>query len=1196
MGGLFGGGGTISNSESKIGALQIQQSTYGVPITVVFGTNRIAGNLLDYIDFIAIPHTTTQTSGGKGGGGVTQSNTTYTYTAALVIGLGEGPIAGIGKIWNDKSIVDLDSLGLSLFTGAVGQNSWDYMQSMHPERALNYPNTAYVVSPIFDLGSSANLPNLTFEFKGRSLFSGSLDSNPKDIITAILSDVKIGVGFPAQYISDLTRFSNYCIANNVLFSPAYSSQDEAHAPITTLCQAANSEPVWSQGKLKIVPYSLDAITANGVTYTPEQTEIPDLTIDDFVYEEGQPPVKVKPNLTADRYNIQPVEIMNRANDYNIEPVKATDDTNIGNVGPRPADSIEMHFITDLDVGQFAAQSILQRQLYVPKQYEFTLTWRHCLFDPMDVVTITELAFLGLIKEPVRIVDIEEDENFNLKITAEDCPEGVNSPALYSTQLAQRPTLNYNVDPGNTSAPAIFEPPAELTTTGFETWVAASGDSNWGGYNVWLSDDGNTYKRVGSNPSPARYGTLVADLSTSGGILKIKLTDASLQLSSGTADDAKNLRTICWVDGEAIAYTTATLTGVGQYTLTGLVRGAYNTVVSTHLTGSSFVRCDDAVFKYSFDKTMISKTIYIKLTSINVYGGAEQSLADVTAVSHVLSNQLPPNVSNITLNEDTYMLKDGTVLSDIMVNFTEPTYTILDHYNIYYDVNNSGQWQYSGPAKDGKSYKVRSLPQVEKIKVKITTVSKFAMESVGTVSTDFTLIGKSAAPMNVINLQCKEVVGGFSLTWDANTDADLKGYNILQGSGSAGIDSCIQIANEILTNSLFIPINKAGAYTFYVLAVDTSGNSSDSAASVIVDFILSDNVSEFLLSRNGDYVDIKWKAIAIPHVRYEIRRGDSWDLAEVICDTSETQYRAFMPSEGSHTFLIKAIDQYKNPSTTTIQSSITITPSQNRNMVLTVDQVARQWQGTKLNASVFSGDLRMDGGVVSMGEHIVEVNLPTKMIARSSIVSHLSGSPSDIMDWGSSNFAWNDAVANVAWFPITDNMGAAMRHQISRYIGLPNTVIESMPLNDTLNGEIATTPTENTGVTYTEGRFRDGLWIGDNTRVSWPVSIPSTFNLMFYIKLTAGINGNPVYMTLVGGGANLKVGYDLSSATFYLDDGVHRNSLTLNFSGSDYLTFGIVQTATQRKLFAKSYITGDSAQSVQNFAPVGSFTSLKLYPV
>lgn len=69
---------TLSTSETKIEAMSLQSSAYGVAIPLLYGVNRIAGNMLWYGGFKAIPKT--QTTGGKGGGVKTQ-NTTYTYAA-----------------------------------------------------------------------------------------------------------------------------------------------------------------------------------------------------------------------------------------------------------------------------------------------------------------------------------------------------------------------------------------------------------------------------------------------------------------------------------------------------------------------------------------------------------------------------------------------------------------------------------------------------------------------------------------------------------------------------------------------------------------------------------------------------------------------------------------------------------------------------------------------------------------------------------------------------------------------------------------------------------------------------------------------------------------------------------------------------------------------------------------------------------
>jgi hypothetical protein len=98
MGIFGGGGGNVSSSAQRISSFQVNQSSYGSPLKLIFGTAMVNSVLIDFQDFTAIAHTTTTTSGGKGGGGVTSSQTDYTYTVAGCLALGEGRIAGLGKV------------------------------------------------------------------------------------------------------------------------------------------------------------------------------------------------------------------------------------------------------------------------------------------------------------------------------------------------------------------------------------------------------------------------------------------------------------------------------------------------------------------------------------------------------------------------------------------------------------------------------------------------------------------------------------------------------------------------------------------------------------------------------------------------------------------------------------------------------------------------------------------------------------------------------------------------------------------------------------------------------------------------------------------------------------------------------------------------------------------------------------------
>ena len=85
---------------------------------------------------------------------------------------------------------------------------------------------------------------------------------------------------------------------------------------------------------------------------------------------------------------------------------------------------------------------------------------------------------------------------------------------YETQDMTRGKLNVLSDPGNVNQPVITEMPAELltSTSGLEAWIFVCGSGEWyGGCNIWLSEDGNTYQKVGSISGNSREGILTSVL-------------------------------------------------------------------------------------------------------------------------------------------------------------------------------------------------------------------------------------------------------------------------------------------------------------------------------------------------------------------------------------------------------------------------------------------------------------------------------------------------------------------------------------------------------------------------------------------------------------------------------------------------------------------------------------------------------------
>lgn len=659
---------TITSAEERILSLQVQRSSQGLTLPVIYGRTRVAGNLIWYGDFTTIEHKTTTRQGGKGGGGVTQEDIKYTYEAAVMLALCEGEISGVGRIWRDKEKFDsLAQLRLTLMRGGDEQPLWTHLQqAKHTGQALNYSGTAYLCSPNYELTKSAQIYQHNFEVIGKLGYSGNIpDANPRDIIRDLLTNQRYGCGFPADSIGDTDRYSNYCRAVGIFLSPAYTEQGEAQRNISELLEQTNSAAVFSQGRLKIVPYGDGNYSGNGAAYVADNKALYDLTDDDFIVSGAEDPVRVERKTNADAFNQVQVEYLDRDNDYNVAIAEAKDQANIEQYGLRPKEAVKMHGICNGKVAQKVAQQLLQRALYVRNEYEFKLGWKYCLLEPMDIVTLTD-AGLGLNKTPVRITEIEEDEEGVLSVKAEDYPVGVYTTSEYPTQPSLGYSADYNVSPGNAHAPVIFEAPLQLTGGEPQIWMATAGGDMWGGAEVWVSTDGDSYTRVGVVNHKARFGALTAALPNGAVFDRTNTLNVEIsagQMTGGTEQDSRDLLTLCYVDGEFLAYANAELKGVGRYTLGNLTRGAYGSAIDSHAAGSQFVRVDDTLFRYAVPRNWIGRTVWVKLVSYNVFSGGIQDLSSVPAYSYTIKGAPLGQIQNLRLSSSWAYGKEAVIVWD-----------------------------------------------------------------------------------------------------------------------------------------------------------------------------------------------------------------------------------------------------------------------------------------------------------------------------------------------------------------------------------------------------------------------------------------------------------------------------------------------------------------------------------------------------
>ena len=283
-------------------------------------------------------------------------------------------------------------------------------------------------------------------------------------------------------------------------------------------------------------------------------------------------------------------------------------------------------------------------------YKFTLGWRHSDLELMDVVTLTHRSTrLTLDKLPVRITAIEEDDNGDLAITAEEYIQGLGSAESYPTQTVNGGTTAVGA-PGNVNPPLIFEPPKKLVDAP-QLWIALSGGPYWGGARMWVSmNGGDSYYDVAMVYKGARTGVLSAELAghadpDSANTLAVDLTECRGSLASVSQADCDLFASLCYVDGELIGYRDAALTSQYHYNLSYLRRGTNGSTIGAHASGTRFARLDDCVARWGYNVNNIGTQIHFKFTSFDIKRGQEQDLADVAAYTYTPSGVSVPDGYN-----------------------------------------------------------------------------------------------------------------------------------------------------------------------------------------------------------------------------------------------------------------------------------------------------------------------------------------------------------------------------------------------------------------------------------------------------------------------------------------------------------------------------------------------------------------------
>ena len=704
MGFLFSRGRNTTKRADMIADFQINTASYGEVVPEILGTTRVSGNIIDYEDFTAHEHKST-TRTGKGGGSK-HTEITYTYTVAAAIGLCEGPIKGIGKVWRDKEVYQYpnEKIELTLFKGDYGQTPWPYMLSKHPDKAMPYSGLAYMAG-VVDLGDRGSLPQYNFEIQGKLLETGDgVDVNPADYIVHVLQSVGADV-----VIDGIDNFRAYCKAADILIStPPNQKSAKAQQVINDIAEITNSLVFWSTDRLKIVPLADKPIG----DWTPANQIQYNLTADDFIAGSDGQLILYKRKDSSEAYNEATVEFINRANSYEKETVSFEVVADVQRNGLKPASKKTAHYLYTKARAQYYAEQLAMKRLYAKTQYTFRLDWAFCALEVGDLVTLTDKS-CQLDHQIVVITSVNEAADGQLELTAEGKPAGTYAPAKYNVHENERPFVDYNQEAPSVNDVAIFQTVGDVG--GNQIFVGVNAPSGWGGCSVWVSDNDQTYQRIGNISQQARMGRTKYGFAQNGNFCNVTINQGVLK--SGTHIDAERGNTLCWVNGEALSYEDVEVHPNNWFTLRGLVRGQYGTNAINHNADERFVRVDEALFRYPYRKEDIGKTIYLKFTSMNLFGSNEQGLDEVQSYQYTIVPYYIPEVSNVTLFTKYYEIGNGVLSFDVVAQFDVPPINSLDTVELWYR-EPSGTWKYGGSGNGQITVSGCELGHTYEVKLKV----------------------------------------------------------------------------------------------------------------------------------------------------------------------------------------------------------------------------------------------------------------------------------------------------------------------------------------------------------------------------------------------------------------------------------------------------------------------------------------------
>jgi hypothetical protein len=535
----------IKSRGARLTESQITSSTEGAPISRLFGTSRVGGQLIWTTTFLE--KVRKKSEGGEKGTPEIKS-TTYTYSASFAVAFCKGAAgATLNALWVDGQRVDLDEVTYRFYDGADDQEPDPKIEAVEGAGTVSaWRGVCYIVFEDQALAQFGNrIPQITAEVT----IPGA------DTLDAVIETLCVEAGY------DSTDVDVTILANETDFGGVYATPLESpRGLIENLLRTFHCDAVEAGAGIKFISRkSVDTIAV----------ELDDLIIN----EEG------------DSYGRQIVRADSIAKRTKIDYVDATRSYQAASVDGYAANGksqsvnlFETRALIDTAYARNLADALTQESMVARNMLKFTLPFGSPI-TLNEYLSAAPGVVFTLLGRQYRIISRTLGDEIEIEA------QGYSSDVYQTLTHASSSTLSYEPLVYGQST-AIFAELPVLSASEPALWSPriAAQQSPWPGSVLFYRDDVlNTQATfpatIGVTNSTLGYGQpWVWDRTNT---VNVVITTPGRSLSSATEDAVLNGANALAVqtpsgEWEVLQFQTATLEADGTYTLSDLLRGQLGT--------------------------------------------------------------------------------------------------------------------------------------------------------------------------------------------------------------------------------------------------------------------------------------------------------------------------------------------------------------------------------------------------------------------------------------------------------------------------------------------------------------------------------------------------------------------------------------------------------------------------------------------